>query len=51
MTDQLRKTRLIRRIEKLQLSACLIAALEDANQAESIAFALEQLIELNHHWH
>lgn len=51
MTDHVRKTTLIRRIQKLQLSLCLISALDDATQAESVAIAVEQLLQLNHHWH
>ncbi|NHC03152.1 hypothetical protein G9F31_05125 [Acinetobacter sp. 187] len=50
MTDQLRKTATIRSIQKLQLPNSLIVALEDAVQAESVAQAVEQLLDLNQHW-
>ncbi len=51
MTDSVRKNNTIRHIQKLQLSQNLIFALDDRIQAEEVADAVEQLIQLNHHWH
>ena len=50
MTDQLRKMATIHRIQQLQLSQSLISALDDINQAESVAEAIEQLLNLDHQW-
>lgn len=50
MTDQLRKMATIHRIQQLKLSQNLISALDDINQAESVAEAIEQLLDLDHQW-
>lgn len=50
MKDQLRKMATIHRIQQLQLSQSLISALDDINQAESVAEAIEQLLNLDHQW-
>lgn len=50
MTDQLRKMANIHRIQQLKLSQNLISALDDINQAESVAEAIEQLLGLDHQW-
>ncbi len=50
MTDQIRKTETIRRIQRLQLSDSLIQGLDDAIQAESIVTAVQSLQCLSEHW-
>ena len=50
MTDQIRKTETIRRIQRLQLSDSLIQGLDDAIQAESIVTAIQSLQCLSEHW-
>ena len=50
MTDLVRKTATIHTIQKLQLPQSLIVALDDSKQAESIAYAIEQLLVLDHAW-
>lgn len=51
MTDLIRKTETIRRIELLQLTENLILALDDAVQAESVAQAICSLQQLNDQWY
>ena len=50
MADQKRKVETIRRIQNLQLSDTLIAALDDAVEAESVAEAIQSLQGLTEQW-
>lgn len=50
MTDSIRKTETIRRIENLKLAAHFIAALDDHLQAEAIVEAVTCLETLNEQW-
>ena len=50
MTDLKRKIEVIRSIEYLQLSDVLITALDDAQQAESVAEAILHLEDLSTYW-
>lgn len=50
MNDQKRKIETIRRIQHLQLSETLIIALDDANQAECVAAAIQSLQGLAEQW-
>lgn len=50
MTDQIRKIDTIRRIQGLQLSDALIVGLDDAVQAEAIAYAIQSLQCLSEQW-
>ena len=51
MADQKRKIETIRHIESLQLSATLIQALDDAQQAENVVNAINYLKHMTHQWH
>ncbi|MGA8884566.1 MAG: hypothetical protein WB445_13330 [Acinetobacter sp.] len=51
MADQKRKTETIRSIEALQLAASLIAALDNAAEAESVAEAIRSLQSLSEQWY
>lgn len=51
MADQKRKIEIIRSIEQLQLSHQLIHALEDAQQAETVAIAIKSLKHFTEQWY
>ena len=51
MADQTRKIETIRSIETLQLTENLISAMDDAEQAESVAQAIYSLQCLNEQWY
>ena len=51
MADQTRKIETIRSIENLQLTENLISAMDDAEQAESVAQAIYSLQRLNEQWY
>lgn len=50
MADQQRKNDIIRSIEHLQLPASLLAVLEDGQQAECLAHAIDSLQDLSQQW-
>lgn len=50
MADQQRKNDIIRSIEHLQLPASLLAVLEDSQQAECLAHAIDSLQDLSQQW-
>lgn len=50
MADQQRKNDIIRSIEHLQLPVSLLTVLEDGQQAECLAHAINSLQDLSEQW-
>lgn len=51
MTDTLRKTDSIRRIQNLKLSPYFVQALDDEIAAEAVLEAITYLEKFSEHWH